>query len=239
MPLYFTRYVALFFSLLGCIALLEACGNDDNVPATVTLRGISLVPNAEAILWTANGEVLDDTLRYGIPSSRDTIVAGQQQLVYTLPNQVNPALTLNVTLNAEWERFSCYLIDSLSNVLAFITIDSLPTEMSGDTAYIRAIHASPDLPTIHVLAANSSDTIANALRYYQIGKKINLTVSPYQPLFAGSYALQLHNAADSLLLYTTPLFTLAGGNAYTVLFSGNYTPDTGNPFAVHLLNEIE
>jgi len=104
------------------------------------------------------------------------------------------------------------------------------SEVGGDTARVRLVHASPDAPAVDVTVASSGDAIYDGVPFGESG---------YVEVSAGTYTLQVRgdtmdNNGDVAADFTVEL---AGGTVYTAFAGGYLTPDdepTGQAFDLTL-----
>jgi hypothetical protein len=92
------------------------------------------------------------------------------------------------------------------------------SDPGGDTARVRAVHASPDAPAVDITVESTGDALFDGVAFGGAG---------YVEVPAGDYTLQIRGDTDSNDGEVVADFdvSLNGGQVYTAFAAGYLTPD--------------
>lgn len=130
--------------------------------------------------------------------------------------KVNVAGTSTTVIRADvpFERrrfYSVFAIDRVANIAPLLTTDDLTPPAPGK-AHVRFIHLSPDAPAVDVALANGGAVV--------FGDRSFKSVTPFTPLPAGSYDLEVRVAGTPNVALPLPGIKLEAGKIYTVFAKG-------------------
>ncbi|MBN1212017.1 MAG: DUF4397 domain-containing protein, partial [candidate division Zixibacteria bacterium] len=121
------------------------------------------------------------------------------------PNVIDA--TLNLGGN---QAYSVFAVDTLGSLAPLVLVDDLTVPSTGK-AHVRFVHLSPTAPAVDITLTNGAIVFANrAFKEY----------TPFTPLDAGTYDLQVRVAGTSTVALDLPGITLEEGMIYTVFAKG-------------------
>jgi hypothetical protein len=114
-------------------------------------------------------------------------------------------------------NYSVFAIDSVSKISAVVLTDDLTAPTSGK-AHVRFIHLSPNAPAVDVAVTGGG---------VLIGNKSFKDYTPFVPLDAATYNLEVRLAGTATVVLSLPGITLQAGKIYTV-FAKGFVGGTGS-----------
>lgn len=96
--------------------------------------------------------------------------------------------------------------------LALTVFEDDNTTPSGNNAHVRLIHASPDAPPVNVAVAGTNTNVFTGVAFRN--------VSPYVPVPAGTYSLDVKVNATGATVLTIPNLQLQARTVYTAVAVG-------------------
>lgn len=125
---------------------------------------------------------------------------------------------IDATLNyAADQYYTVFAVDSVSNISAIRLDDDLAAPAPGN-AHVRFVHLSPNAPAVDITL--TSGTVV-------FGNKAFKEFTPFTPLPAGSYDLQVRLTGSSTVVLDLPGIALQDGKIYTV-FAKGFVGGTGS-----------
>src|SRR6185295_2866966 len=103
-----------------------------------------------------------------------------------------------------------FAVDSVASISALVLSDDLTPPASGK-AHVRFVHLSPNAPAVDVAVAGGAVVFADrSFREF----------TPFTPLDAGTYDLEVRLAGTTNVVLALPGITLTAGKIYTVWAKG-------------------
>ena len=202
---------ALF--LAGTVAVLSGCGNDSNNPAapasTARVMAVHASPDAPAVDLLVDNVVAGSALAYPDHTPYLTVGSGTRNI------KVNVAGTATTVINADvpvsnGATYSVFATGAVANIGALVVADDLTAPATGK-AHVRFVHLSPDAPAVDVAVAGGPVIFSN--RSFQ-------EYTPFTPVDAATYDLEVRVAGTSNVVLALPGITLQPGRIYTVFAKG-------------------
>lgn len=156
----------------------------------------NLVVNAQALNYPNNTGYLD-------------IAAGDRNIKVNASGTPTAVINANLNLIAG-NSYSIFAVNRLSNISPLVIEDDLTTPMAGK-AHVRFVHLSPDAPAVDVTLTDGTAIFGNK----SFGE-----YTPFTPLNAGTYDLQVRLANDPTVVLNLPGIAVQNGKIYTVFAKG-------------------
>jgi hypothetical protein len=125
------------------------------------------------------------------------------------------------------KNYSVFAVNSVSIIELLLIEDDLTTPAQGK-AHVRFIHLSPDAPAVDITLTDGTVVFGN---------KAFKDFTPFTPLDAGSYDLEVRVAGTNTVALDLPVITVEAGKIYTVFakgfLSGNGTQQLGAEIIVN------
>jgi hypothetical protein len=214
------------YQLIGATAVIAltvgACSDDDDTNpvsnetptsnvliahASPDAPGVDVFVDNGATPAVPNLEFPDNTGYVSIP-------AGSRNVKVAVTNTGIGSAVLNADLNlTPGTNYTVFAIDSVSSIEFLVLQDDLTAPASGN-AHVRFVHLSPNAPAVDVAlqggGAISPDFAGKSFR----------EATPFTPLAAGTYNLEVRVAGTSTVALPLPGVTLEAGKIYTVFAKG-------------------
>ena len=136
--------------------------------------------------------------------------------------RVNVASTATTVIAAPLQLlprtfYSVFAVNAVANIEPLVLVDDLTRPAAGN-AHVRFIHLSPNAPAVDIAVANGGPVV--------FGNKSFKDFTPFTPLPAGTYSLEVRLAGTSTVVLPLPGVTLKDGQIYTV-FARGFVGGTG------------
>lgn len=207
-----TRVPLAVLAVLTVVSL-AGCGEDGNNPVApvqqARVMAVHASPDAPAVDLLVDGTVAGSGLAFPNNTSYLTVNAGTRNV------KVNVSGTSTTVINADLPvaagtNVSVFANGPVSSIGALVIADDLTAPASGK-AHIRFVHLSPDAPAVDVAVTGGPVVFAN---------KSFQQYTPFTPVDAGSYELEVRPAGSSTVVLDLPAITLQAGKIYTVFAKG-------------------
>jgi Domain of unknown function (DUF4397) len=167
-------------------------------------------PNAPGVdLLIDNTKVNTAALTYPNNTGYLQVKSGARNIKVNVTNTTDTRITANVTLETD-KNYSIFAIDSVSKLSAIVLVDDLTAPAAGK-AHVRFVHLSPNAPAVDVALTGGAVVFGN---------KSFKQETPFTPLTAGPYNLEVRAAGTTTAVLTLPTITLTAGKIYTVFAKG-------------------
>ncbi len=193
--------------------LMISCSDDDNPTAPAAKANVMVVhasPNAPAVDLLVDNVVAGSGLVFAGNTGYLPVNAGTRNV------KVNVAGTSTTVINADLPltantNYSVFAVDSVSKISTVVLNDDLAAPAAGK-AHVRFVHLSPNAPAVNITLTNGTIVFGN---------KVFKQSTDFTPLDAGTYNLQVRDAAtNNTVVLNLPGITLAAGKIYTVFAKG-------------------
>jgi hypothetical protein len=167
-------------------------------------------PDAPGVdLLVDNVKVNSQALTFPNNTGYLTVAAGNRNIKVNASGTSTSVIDANLDLSADIS-YSIFAIDSLASIAPLVIDDNLGTPASGKS-HVRFIHLSPNAPAVDITLTDGTVVFGNkAFGQY----------TPFTPLDAGTYNLQVRVAGTSTVVLNLPNIVLENGNIYTVFAKG-------------------
>jgi Domain of unknown function (DUF4397) len=203
------RSVAILATLLlGLLAATPRPG----AAADAMIRVVHASPDAPAVDVYLNGQRAVANLRFTEGTAYAAVPAGSYR-VQVFPAGTGPGGTavIDATLDLQGGTASTVAaVNVVARIEPLVLTDDLTAPAAGK-AHIRVVHAAPDAPAVDVAVKGGP------VAFRSVAFK---SATPYAPLDAGTYQLEVRPAGTTQAVLTTDPVTLAAGRIYTVFAMG-------------------
>jgi hypothetical protein len=203
----------LLIMALGVIGT-TGCDDDDNPTApapagTARVMAIHASPDAPAVDLLVDGSVVGTGLAFPNNTGYLSVPAGTRNVKVNVAGTGTTVIDANLPVAAN-VNYSVFAIDSVTSLDPLVLTDDLATPATGK-AHVRFIHLSPNAPAVDVALQGGAVVFADqAYEEY----------TPFTPLDAGTYDLEVRLAGTSTVVLPLPDITLQAGKIYTVFARG-------------------
>jgi hypothetical protein len=179
-------------------------------------------PNAPNVDVYVDGSAVLEDVPFGAVSEYLEVPAGERMVEITAAGDADTSVFSGaVPVEADTD-YSVVAIGEIGDdgdqAFEPLVLEDDNSDPGGDTARVRAVHASPDAPAVDITVASSGDALFDGVEFGQSG---------YVEVPAGDYTLQIRGDTDSNDGDVVAEFdvSLAGGQVYTAFAAGYLTPD--------------
>lgn len=144
-----------------------------------------------------------------------SLTSGTRNVKLNVAGTATTAFNADVPLSGN-KNYSVFAIDSVSKLSALVLEDDLTAPAAGK-AHVRFVHLSPNAPAVDIAVTGGSVVYSD----YSFKE-----ASPFTPLAAGTYNLEVRLAGTSTVVLPLPNISLANGMIYTV-FARGFVGGTG------------
>lgn len=194
----------LFFSM--------SCDDDDN-PTTPQPQSNVLVvhasPDAPGVDLLVDDAVAATNLQFPDNTGYLAVDAGTRNVKVNVTGTTTTAIEADLNLAADVD-YSVFAVDEVADITALVLQDDLTAPATGN-AHVRFVHLSPDAPAVDITLDDGTVVFGN-----QAFKGS----TPFTPLPAGTYDLQVRVAGTSTVALDLAPITLNEGVIYTVFAKG-------------------
>jgi hypothetical protein len=204
----------IFAFALTAVIAMTGC-KDDSTPVTPAPAGSASVmvlhssPNAPSVDLLVDNTIADSGLSFPQNTGYLNVTAGTRNFKVRVAGTTTTVIDANLPVVAN-TKYSVFAIDSVSKLSALVVTDDLTPPASGK-AHVRFFHLSPNAPAVDVALQGGA---------VLIGNKSFKDYTPFIPLDAGTYNLEVRLAGSSTVVLPLPGITLGAGKIYTVFARG-------------------
>ena len=203
----------LMLLTLAAGVLVSGCGDDDDNPIAPTATSRAMVvhasPDAPAVDLLVDNVVVGPNLAFPNNTGYLTLNAGTRNVKVNVTGTSTTVIDANLPVAAN-VNYSVFAIDSVASLDPLVLTDDLTTPASGK-AHVRFLHLSPNAPAVDVAVQGGPVVFAD--QTYE-------EYTPFTPLDAGTYDLEVRVAGTSTVVLPLPDITLQAGKIYTVFARG-------------------
>ncbi|QQS35581.1 MAG: DUF4397 domain-containing protein [Ignavibacteriales bacterium] len=198
--------------IISTVVFIGCSKDEDPVVPTQSISKVMVVhssPDAPAVDLLVDNQVAGTNLSFPSNTSYLEVNSGTRNFKVNVAGtnttviDVSPSLTMNTS-------YSVFAVNSVASIEPLLLTDDLSTPASGK-AHVRFIHLSPDAPAVDITLTDGTIVFGNrAFKEF----------TPFTPLDAGTYNLQVRVAGTSTVALDLPGITLQAGKIYTVFAKG-------------------
>ena len=217
--------------LFASITLFSSCKEEDEPEITPTVSQANVLvahtsPNAPGVDLLVDG-VKQNTAALTFPNNTGylKVNSGTRNIKVNVSGTATTVIEANLPLVQDM-NYSVFAVDSVSKISAVVVSDDLSTPASGK-AHVRFIHLSPNAPAVDIAVASSGAVV--------FGNKAFKEYTPFTPLDAGTYNLDVRVAGTNTVALVLPAITLEAGKIYTVFAKGFLTADGAQALGAEII----
>jgi len=213
------------FTFIGC--------DDEETPVTPAptpsnslVKVVHASPDAPGVDLLVDNTIAGTNLTYPNNTGYLTVPSGTRNVKVNVTGTMSTVIEANVDFMSN-KNYSVFAVNSVSNIEPLLIEDDLTTPAQGK-AHVRFIHLSPDAPAVDITLTDGTVVFRN---------KAFKDFTPFTPLDAGSYDLEVRVAGTNTVALDLPVITVEAGKIYTVFakgfLSGNGTQQLGAEIIVN------
>jgi hypothetical protein len=201
------RYAA--FGLLA-VAALAGCRKDSTGPAPkARVMAIHASPDAPAVDLLVDNTLAGTGLTYPNNTGYLEVKPGSRNLKINVSGTTTTVIDATLDLQRR-ASYSVFATGAVANIAPLVLTDDLTPPAPG-MAHVRFVHLSPDAPAVDVAVQGGAVVFGN--RAFRES-------TPFTPLPAGSYDLEVRLAGTNTVVVPLPGIALQAGKIYTVFAKG-------------------
>ena len=202
----------LRLAALGLAASLALTGCYDSPlgPTWKTrVMAVHASPDAPGVDLLVDGTVAGTNLTYPDNTGYLTVKPGTRNLKVNVTGTTTTVIDANLKLQRN-TSYTVFATGAVANIAPLVLVDDLSLPAAGK-AHVRFVHLSPDAPAVDVAVQGGPVVFGNqAFRQS----------TPFTPLAAGTYDLEVRLAGTNTVVLPLPGITLEAGKVYTVFAKG-------------------
>jgi len=206
-------FLNLALTLVASIVIFSSCKKNSDEPAKVYSNVLvaHASPNAPGVDLLIDGVKINSSA-LAFPSNTGYLMveSGTRNVKVNVSGTSTSVINADLTLEKD-KNYSVFAVDSVSKISALVLTDDLTAPATGK-AHVRFVHLSPNAPAVDVAVASSGAVV--------FANKAFKTNTPFTPLDAGVYNLDVRVAGTSTVALVLPTITLQAGKIYTVFAKG-------------------
>ena len=189
----------------------------DLTVATTNVKVIHASPDAPGVDVLVD-DVVVNSAPLTFPNSTSYLqpIAGTRNIKVNAAGSSNSVIEADVTFMSD-AFYSVFAVNDLNNIEPLVLEDDLTAPAAGK-AHVRFIHLSPDAPAVDITLTDGTVVFGN---------KIFKESTPFTPLDAGTYDLEVRLAGTSTTVLPLNGIVLEAGKIYTV-FARGFVNGSGN-----------
>jgi hypothetical protein len=207
----------MFESLIGmivAIGLLTGCNSDDTTVApgpagSGQVLVIHASPDAPAVDLLVNNTVVASGLMFPNNTGYLAVPAGTPNVKVRVAGTTATVIDANLPITAN-TSYTVIAADSVARLAPVVLTDNLSAPAAGK-AHVRFVHLSPNAPAVDIALRGGAVVFSNTAFKAS---------TPFTPLDAGTYNLEVRVAGTSTVVLSLPNTTFAEGGIYTVFAKG-------------------
>lgn len=206
------RSKLLTLAVLGMVATiaLTGCKDDPLTPQPkARVMAIHASPDAPAVDLLVDNVVAGTNLALPNNTGYLAVKSGTRNLKINVAGTTTTVIDANLSL-APGASYSVFATGAVANIAPLVLTDDLTPPAAG-IAHVRFVHLSPDAPAVDIGVQGGAVVFGNrAFKDY----------TPFTPLPAGSYDLEVRLAGTNTVVLPLSDITLQAGKIYTVFAKG-------------------
>jgi hypothetical protein len=206
--------LAIAIAVSSMAMSFAGCSKDDKATSPQISNAHVLVvhasPDAPGVdLLVDNVKVNSLPLTFPNATGYLPVTAGNRNIKVNASGTSTSVINANLDLSADIS-YSIFAIDTLASIAPLVIQDNLGAPASGKS-HVRFIHLSPNAPAVDITLTDGTVVFGN---------KAFSQYTPFTPLNAGTYNLQVRLAGTSTVVLNLPNIVLENGKIYTVFAKG-------------------
>jgi hypothetical protein len=167
-------------------------------------------PDAPGVdLLVDNVKINSQALTFPNNTGYLAVASGNRNIKVNASGTTTSVINANLDFSSDMS-YSIFAIDTLASIAPLVIEDNLGAPASGKS-HVRFIHLSPNAPAVDITLTDGTVVFGNkAFGQY----------TPFTPLNAGTYNLQVRLAGTSTVVLNLPNIVLENGKIYTVFAKG-------------------
>lgn len=208
------KMIALAAFALAVMSVVTSCkkDDDDDKPQPAANASVMLIhasPDAPLVDILVDNAVAVEDVDFLDNTDYLSLTSGTRNVKLNVAGTATTAFNADVPLSGN-KNYSVFAIDSVSKLSALVLEDDLTAPAAGK-AHVRFVHLSPNAPAVDIAVTGGSVVYSD----YSFKE-----ASPFTPLAAGTYNLEVRLAGTSTVVLPLPNISLANGMIYTVYARG-------------------
>lgn len=207
------RFFFFLAALLVSSLFITSCDEDveDPVVSKSNVMVVHASPNAPGVDLLVDGAKQNSAaLTFPNNTGYLSVNSGTRNFKVNVSGTTTTVIDASPNLTKD-ANYTIFAIDSVSKISPLVLTDDLTTPAAGK-AHVRFVHLSPNAPAVDIAVASSGAVV--------FGNKSFKEFTPYTPLDAGAYNLDVRVAGTTTVALTLPTITLEAGKIYTVFAKG-------------------
>ena len=207
--------IGFLFGLAGILAITSGCSDDESTPVQPMPAGSAMVkvvhasPDAPGVDLIVDGTVAGTNLTFPNNTGYLSVAEGTRNVKVNVTGTSTTVINANLPVMNSMS-YSVFAVDSVSKLSTLVIADDLTAPAAGN-AHVRFIHLSPNAPAVDIALTGGAVVWSN---------KSFKEYTPFTPLAAGTYNLEVRLAGTSTVVLPLPGVTLGTGKIYTVFARG-------------------
>jgi len=196
------------FTFIGC--------DDEETPVTPSptpsnslVKVVHASPDAPGVDLLVDNAVAGTNLTFPNNTGYLTVPSGTRNVKVNVTGTMSTVIEANIDFMSN-KNYSVFAVNSVSNIEPLLIEDDLTTPAQGK-AHVRFIHLSPDAPAVDITLTDGTVVFGN---------KAFKDFTPFTPLDAGSYDLEVRVAGTNTVALDLPVITVEAGKIYSVFAKG-------------------
>ena len=208
------KRVSLIVPVLAVAAFTAGCGDDNNPISPVQapqarVMAVHASPNAPAVDLLVDNAVAGTGLAYPGNTPYLAVPPGTRNIKVNVAGSSTTVIDATLPLTGG-VNYTVFASDSVSKIGPVVLTDDLTTPAAGK-AHVRFVHLSPNAPAVDVAVQSGPVLFAD---------KAFKQFTPFTPVDAGTYDLEVRLAGTSTVVLPLPGIQLQAGKIYTVFARG-------------------
>ncbi len=200
--------------MIAVLGLLSGCDSDDTTvtPSPVGSGQVLVVhasPDAPAVDLLVNNTVVASGLIFPNNTGYLTVPAGTPNVKVRVAGTATTVIDANLPITAT-TSYTVIAADSVARLAPIVLTDNLTSPAAGK-AHVRFVHLSPNAPAVDIALQGGAVVFGNTAFKAS---------TPFTPLDAGTYNLEVRVAGTLTVVLNLPNTTFAEGGIYTVFAKG-------------------
>jgi hypothetical protein len=192
--------------------------------ATSAVKVVHASPDAPGVDLYVDNTLAGSGLEYPNNTGYLNIFSGTKNIKVNVSGTEVTAIEGDLLFNA-YKNYSVFAVDEVSNISPLVLEDDLTAPASGQS-HVRFLHLSPDAPAVDITLTDGTVVFSNmSFKEY----------TPFTPLNAGSYDLQVRLAGTSTVVLELGSIMVQSGNIYTVFAKGFVSGSGGQALGAEII----